>query len=71
MRDLKILNGEKQMCNEVQRETNAKQEFKYSQIPQDEEREIGFFSKKVYWSYLTAVYGGVLVPIILISQILF
>ena len=59
------------MCNEVQRETIAKQEFKYSQILQDEERETGSVNKKVYWSYLTAVYGGALVPIILISYILF
>ncbi|GLJ16645.1 hypothetical protein SUGI_0285690 [Cryptomeria japonica] len=71
MRDLKILNSEKQMGNEVQQETNANHKCKYSQITQDEERETGSVSKKVYWSYLTAVYGGGLVPIILISQILF
>ncbi|XP_057833525.2 ABC transporter C family member 9 isoform X2 [Cryptomeria japonica] len=71
MRDLKILNSEKQMCKEVQQETNAYQKCNYSQITQDEERETGRVSKKVYWSYLTAVYGGGLVPIILISQIIY
>lgn len=37
-------------------------------LVQDEERETGSISKEVYWSYLTTVKGGILVPIILLAQ---
>ncbi|XP_042510338.1 putative ABC transporter C family member 15 isoform X2 [Macadamia integrifolia] len=40
-------------------------------LVQDEEREKGSIGKEVYWSYLTAVKGGALVPIILLAQSLF
>ncbi|CAI0400520.1 unnamed protein product [Linum tenue] len=37
-------------------------------LVQDEERETGSIGKEVYWSYLTAVKGGVLVPFIVLAQ---
>ncbi|GLT66042.1 hypothetical protein SLA2020_384370 [Shorea laevis] len=37
-------------------------------LVQDEEREKGSIGKEVYWSYITAVKGGVLVPLILFAQ---
>lgn len=37
----------------------------------DEEREKGSIGKEVYWTYLTIVKGGLLVPIILLAQSLF
>ncbi|XP_042484429.1 putative ABC transporter C family member 15 isoform X1 [Macadamia integrifolia] len=40
-------------------------------LVQDEEREKGSIGKEVYWSYLTTVKGGALVPIILLAQSLF
>ncbi|WOL09549.1 hypothetical protein Cni_G18302 [Canna indica] len=40
-------------------------------LTQEEDREKGSISKDVYWSYLTAVRGGALVPIILMAQSLF
>ncbi|XP_042394595.1 putative ABC transporter C family member 15 isoform X2 [Zingiber officinale] len=40
-------------------------------LTQEEEREKGSISKYVYWSYLTTVRGGALVPIIILSQTCF
>lgn len=37
-------------------------------LVQDEEREKGSIGKEVYWSYLTVVKGGALVPFILLAQ---
>lgn len=37
-------------------------------LVQDEEREKGSIGKEVYWSYITAVKGGALVPFILLAQ---
>ncbi|XWS74705.1 hypothetical protein CRYUN_Cryun01aG0020700 [Craigia yunnanensis] len=37
-------------------------------LVQDEEREKGSIGKEVYWSYITTVKGGVLIPIILLAQ---
>ncbi|XP_050385173.1 putative ABC transporter C family member 15 [Argentina anserina] len=41
---------------------------KEGKLVQDEEREKGSIGKEVYWSYLTTVKGGVLVPFILLAQ---
>lgn len=41
---------------------------KEGKLVQDEEREKGSIGKEVYWSYLTIVKGGVLVPIIILAQ---
>uniref|UniRef100_A0A803LEG2 ABC-type xenobiotic transporter n=1 Tax=Chenopodium quinoa TaxID=63459 RepID=A0A803LEG2_CHEQI len=41
------------------------------QLVQDEEREKGRVGLSVYWKYLTTAYGGALVPLILLAQILF
>lgn len=41
---------------------------KEGKLVQDEEREKGSIGKEVYWSYLTTVKHGALVPIILLAQ---
>nr|QIT08315.1 putative ABC transporter C family member 3-like protein [Siraitia grosvenorii] len=41
------------------------------QLVQEEEREKGGVGIAVYWKYITAAYGGALVPIILLAQVLF
>ncbi|GMH17185.1 hypothetical protein Nepgr_019026 [Nepenthes gracilis] len=41
---------------------------KTTRLIQDEEREKGSIGKEVYWSYLTIVKGGVLVPLIILAQ---
>ncbi|XP_050246580.1 ABC transporter C family member 3-like [Quercus robur] len=41
------------------------------QIIQEEEREKGKVGLSVYWKYITMAYGGFLVPIILLAQVLF
>ncbi|KAH9602492.1 hypothetical protein KSS87_020951 [Heliosperma pusillum] len=41
------------------------------QLIQDEEREKGRVGISVYWKYITAAYGGALVPFILLSHTLF
>ncbi|KAK3430193.1 hypothetical protein EUGRSUZ_E01720, partial [Eucalyptus grandis] len=41
---------------------------KEGRLVQDEEREKGSIGKEVYWSYITTVKGGALIPIILIAQ---
>ncbi|KAK9084641.1 hypothetical protein Sjap_025052 [Stephania japonica] len=42
-----------------------------AQIVQEEEREKGKVNFQVYWKYLTMAYGGALVPLILLAQVLF
>ncbi|KAI8023221.1 ABC transporter C family member 9 [Camellia lanceoleosa] len=44
---------------------------KEARLVQDEEREKGSIESKVYWSYLTIVKGGSLVPIIILAQTMF
>ncbi|XP_077235246.1 putative ABC transporter C family member 15 isoform X2 [Tasmannia lanceolata] len=44
---------------------------KEGRITQDEERERGSIGREVYWAYLSAVRGGVFVPIIIVAQSLF
>ncbi|GMP42463.1 hypothetical protein CsSME_00012207 [Camellia sinensis var. sinensis] len=44
---------------------------KDARLVQDEKREKGSIGKKVYWSYLTIVKGGALVPIIILAQLSF
>ncbi|CAN6448500.1 unnamed protein product [Victoria cruziana] len=41
------------------------------QLVQEEEREKGRVGMSVYWKYITALYGGALVPLILLSHIVF
>ncbi|KAK2440991.1 ABC transporter C family member [Trifolium repens] len=40
------------------------------QLVEDEEREKGRIGFKVFWKYITTAYGGALVPLIFLSQIL-
>ncbi|XP_058224199.1 putative ABC transporter C family member 15 isoform X1 [Rhododendron vialii] len=46
----------------------AEETEKEARLVQDEEREKGSIGKEVYWSYLTIVKGGALVPIIILAQ---
>ncbi|KAL5795158.1 hypothetical protein ACOSP7_003752 [Xanthoceras sorbifolium] len=41
---------------------------KKGKLVQEEEREKGSIGKELYWSYLTAVKGGALIPIIILAQ---
>ncbi|KAH9614566.1 hypothetical protein KSS87_015012 [Heliosperma pusillum] len=41
------------------------------QLVEEEEREKGRVGLSVYWKYITTAYGGALVPLTLLSQILF
>jgi ABC-type multidrug transport system fused ATPase/permease subunit len=41
------------------------------QLVQEEEREKGKVGFSVYWKYITIAYGGALVPLILIAEIMF
>ncbi|XP_022716766.1 ABC transporter C family member 3-like [Durio zibethinus] len=41
------------------------------QLVQEEEREKGKAGFSIYWKYITTAYGGALVPLILLAQILF
>ncbi|RDX68629.1 ABC transporter C family member 3, partial [Mucuna pruriens] len=41
------------------------------QLVQEEEREKGQVGFLVYWKYITAAYGGALIPLILLAEILF
>ncbi|CAL5382544.1 unnamed protein product [Camellia sinensis] len=42
-----------------------------AKLVKDEEREKGSIGKEVYWSYLTIVKGGALIPIIVLTQTTF
>ena len=62
---------EKQEDKNVQ---NCKEDDVFSskgQIIQEEEREKGGVGFSVYWKFITMAYGGTLVPIILLAQVLF
>ncbi|KAG4112036.1 hypothetical protein ERO13_D13G138200v2 [Gossypium hirsutum] len=41
------------------------------QLVQEEEREKGKVGFSIYWKYITTAYGGFLVPLVLLAQILF
>ncbi|KAJ4958376.1 hypothetical protein NE237_025487 [Protea cynaroides] len=62
-----LLNGRHESEHNLSLETTENGE----RLVQDEEREKGSIRKEVYWSYLTAVKGGALVPIIILAQSLF
>ncbi|MCL7042248.1 hypothetical protein MKW94_005385 [Papaver nudicaule] len=55
------------------KEENLSQEIieKGGRLTQKEEREKGSIGKEVYWSYLTMVWGGALVPLIILAQFSF
>ncbi|XP_057844823.2 putative ABC transporter C family member 15 isoform X3 [Cryptomeria japonica] len=54
-----------------QKENEKDKEDRSSQLVQEEEREKGRVSMWVYWSYITAAYKGVLIPIILLAHIVY
>ncbi|CAD5197112.1 unnamed protein product, partial [Musa acuminata subsp. malaccensis] len=68
----KTLNTSFQNINKQESEHDICQDMAdRGRLTQEEEREKGSISKDVYWSYLTAVRGGALVPIIVIAQVFF
>ncbi|KAF6135369.1 hypothetical protein GIB67_027243, partial [Kingdonia uniflora] len=62
-----LLNGKHDSGHNLSQEITDKG----GRLTQDEEREKGSIGKEVYWSYLTAVKGGLLVPLILLAQSFF
>ncbi|XP_044494172.1 putative ABC transporter C family member 15 isoform X2 [Mangifera indica] len=56
--------------SQVEHEPDSTEEIKENggKLVQEEEREKGSIGKEVYWSYLTAVKGGALVPVIILAQ---
>ncbi|TYH46430.1 hypothetical protein ES332_D11G335000v1 [Gossypium tomentosum] len=70
--DIGTTNGKVQ-----KQENQGNQSFKVDdvgpkeQLVQEEEREKGQVGFSVYWKYITTAYGGALVPLILLAQILF
>ncbi|KAL1074886.1 hypothetical protein V6Z11_D11G320200 [Gossypium hirsutum] len=80
MKDGRIVQAGKynDILNSVQKQENQdNQNFKVDdvgpkgQLVQEEEREKGQVGFSVYWKYITTAYGGALVPLILLAQILF
>ncbi|XP_031277497.1 putative ABC transporter C family member 15 [Pistacia vera] len=55
---------------QVEHEPESTEEIKEKggKLVQEEEREKGSIGKEVYWSYLTSVKGGALVPTIILAQ---
>lgn len=53
------------------KEKNKSKRSKRKQLVQEEERERGRVSMKVYLSYMTAAYKGLLIPCIILAQTLF
>ncbi|KAL8033434.1 hypothetical protein ABFX02_13G158900 [Erythranthe guttata] len=57
-------------ANSVQEEERENGERK-EQLVQEEEREKGKVGLSVYWKYITTAYGGALVPLVLLAQVLY
>lgn len=53
------------------KEKKKAKRLRKKQLVQDEERERGRVSMKVYWSYMTAAYKGLLIPLIILAQTMF
>ncbi|GJN27810.1 hypothetical protein PR202_gb15862 [Eleusine coracana subsp. coracana] len=53
-------------AQDVSQDSNEK-----GRLTQDEEREKGVIGKKVYCTYLRAVYGGALIPVMIAAQLFF
>ncbi|KAL5725703.1 ATP-binding cassette sub- C member 9 [Ranunculus cassubicifolius] len=65
--NIEFLSSKKDSNHKLSPETDNKG----GRLTQDEERQKGSIGKDVYWTYLTAVRGGVLVPFIILAQIAF
>ncbi|PIM99753.1 Multidrug resistance-associated protein/mitoxantrone resistance protein, ABC superfamily [Handroanthus impetiginosus] len=81
-RNSSVCNNIMGMANEVQlgestsdqkaiKEKKKAKRSRRKQLVQEEERERGRVSMKVYWSYMMAAYKGLLIPCIIIAQTLF
>ncbi|KAL6563797.1 Multidrug resistance-associated protein 5 [Orobanche gracilis] len=57
--------------HKVIKEKKKAKRSRRKQLVQEEERERGRVSMKVYWSYMTAAYKGLLIPCIILAQTLF
>lgn len=56
---------------EIENDQAAYLDGKRRQLVEDEVREKGKVASSAYWKYLTTAYGGALVPLVLLAQILF
>ncbi|KAJ3680647.1 hypothetical protein LUZ60_016925 [Juncus effusus] len=56
---------------ESQHDLETENKNERGRLTQEEEREKGGIGKKVYWTYLKAVKGGALAPVIISAQVLF
>ncbi|MCO5600615.1 hypothetical protein L7F22_054730 [Adiantum nelumboides] len=62
---------ENQLCVKLKHKKGSAKRMKRKQLVQEEEREKGRVSCKVYWSYMTAAYNGSLIPAIVLAQLAF
>ena len=62
---------EKEVKKDVQNGGEDDKSHLKGQLVQEEEREKGKVGFSVYWKYIIAAYGGALVPLILLAEILF
>lgn len=61
----------KNIQEEIKNDQTAYMEGKKRQLVEEEVREKGKVGSTAYWKYLTTAYGGALVPLVLLAQILF
>lgn len=57
------------VCATSEKVVTSDENARPRQLVKEEERERGKVSYKVYWAYITAVAGGALIPLYLLSQI--
>nr|XP_043627740.1 ABC transporter C family member 3-like isoform X2 [Erigeron canadensis] len=55
----------------TQEQEEEKVEGNQRQLVEEEEREKGKVGSLAYWKYLTTAYGGALVPLVLLAQVMF
>lgn len=58
-------------CNADDRAQGNSEKSTMAQLVEEEGREMGKVNFSVYWSLMQAAYGGALVPVILLAQIMF
>ncbi|XP_062117924.1 ABC transporter C family member 3-like [Humulus lupulus] len=64
-------NGKSASASGLMKKEEAKSREPKRQLVEEEEREKGRVCFSVYWKYFTTAYGGALVPLILLAQVLF
>ncbi|XP_043696070.1 ABC transporter C family member 3-like isoform X1 [Telopea speciosissima] len=69
--DRNMLSSKKSIQDDEETEPKKKLLESEGQLVQEEKREMGEVGLSIYWKYITAVYKGAFVPLILLAQILF